>query len=258
MINANFAVEGGENYHSRMDHVSRQSFNLSFQSSCTITATASAITANLPNQDVVHLYPPPGMSNKLLTLSGPHSPLEAQLTGLLNLDNCKICLDTHSVNCVILNGDINEAHSRFYVASNVTKNRTNGITLREITMMPNIAGLAEILALVFCPKMVIRRSDDNTRYVSMLTGLGDYPETKRSIFPLHEATFPINVELTDEDFSDINQLRFNMSQLLATPATDPIPALTDGQKYKLHKKIASLISKYDEIWNVECELDKLD
>lgn len=239
MIQEEFALKADEDYNSRLNHSERQSHNLSFSSS-SVTSDGSSVK---PQPKRMLLEPPPGMSNMVLNLCGPHSPLASQLFGVLNIENPDIKIDANSVNSVVLNGDISGFSTRLYVAANVTRNRSEGITLRELTMLPKINGLAEILALIFTPQMILRRSDDLTRYTKLQTGLGCDPITRQAFFPLHDASFPITIDITDKDFQNINELRFSMSELLHVPPNVHYPPLTDGQKYSLQKRIKSLTNE---------------
>jgi ATP-dependent RNA helicase TDRD9 len=240
LVEAGYAMKREEDYISRMNSEERRSSCLSFQNS---TVTLSACDESIKRPKPTRLLPPRGMSNFAMNLSGPHSPLETTLTGVLAVENQHITVDACSVNSVVLNGDINEVSSRLYVAANVSINRTNGITLREMTMMPRVPGLAEILALIFCPKMILRRSADKQRYVSLQTGLGCDPSTNEALLPLHDAIFDVNVLFTESDFENIDELRHCMSSLLFTPPNENFPPLTAGQKYNFLEDIKRLISE---------------
>lgn len=181
------------------------------------------------------------MLNQVIELPGPYSPLESSIYGITDLQRLKIKLDSNSVNSIILNGDINHTHSRFYVAANVTENQNEGVTLREVVMMENIPGLAEILALVFCQAMKIGCNEDQTSYTTLLVGLGN--DEGGAFFAPNDAFIPVTVQLSDDDFEKINDLRYAMSLLAFTPPNVDFPELTDRQKYDLQVEIVDLITE---------------
>lgn len=65
--------------------------------------------------------------------------------------------------------------------------------------MPNIPGLALLLALIFCPFAEIRKDQSEDRYTTVLTGLGFDPETKHSYFDQRDSVFDVNVDLQESD-----------------------------------------------------------
>lgn len=235
MKKAKFAVRRIESYTSRLNNDDRRNTSiLSFNNQ------QPAATSKAGNQP---LNPPPGMLNKCLTLAGPNSPLESKLNSVLGNDIDFIKVDPQSINSVVLNGDIGGFSSRLFIASSVTRNRLDGITLRELTMMPRLKGITELLVLIFCPKMVLRCDEEKTRYTVLQAGLGCDPITKFPLFPTHDAIFPVNVEITDDDFAEINALRGAISGLLMTAPNEPCPDLTDDNKNELQKQIKMLISR---------------
>lgn len=241
MIESGYAIKREEDLLSRMNNEDRNSEFLSFAE--TTTTLTSKHDESVKKLKPKRLLPPKGMSNFKVNLSGPHSPLETSLKGILAIENPRVIIDAVSVNSVVLNGDINEGASpRMYVASNVSINRNGGITLRELTMMPRVAGLSELLALIFCPKMILRCSSDKLRYVSLQTGLGRDGETSEGLLPLHDSLFDITVQFTETDFEDINELRQSMSQLLMTEPQEEFPNLTANKKYDLLENVKRLVS----------------
>lgn len=238
MTESKYAMECDESYNSRLNHEERSTMNTLSFINTTLTGTEEIEHKARPKK---LLEPPQGMCNTILNLSGPHSPLESHLHGVTSFDSLKIQIDPSSVNAVVLNGDVSSICSRFYVAASVTKNRSDGVTLRNVVMMPNIDGLAEILALIFCTKMVLRRNEDDTRYVILQTGLGCDPLSKEAYFPVNDAIFPVLMKLGDDDFEMINQLRCCMSTLLLTEPNVEYPELMPAEKYKLQVKAKQLI-----------------
>lgn len=70
---------------------------------------------------------------------------------------------------------------------------------RETTLMPNIRGFGALMALIFCPYMEPLRDKIHSRYISILTGLGMDPKTRKSLFEEHDSIFYLDVDITQED-----------------------------------------------------------
>ncbi|CRK99021.1 CLUMA_CG012127, isoform A [Clunio marinus] len=247
LVDNKFAIQITEDYNSRMDNFERTSListsTSQIDGEATVVNDISIFTSfeNTKKSSSSRLIPPRGMSNMTMNLSGPHSPLETELVSLSAKAQKSIKIDFHSINSVVLNGDINKTSSRLFIASHVVKNRRDGITLREITMLPNLPGLPEILAMIFCPKMALRRSRDKTHFDTLLTGLGC--ETNGcALFPIRDAILNVNVKFTDNDMANINHLRHCMSMLMYTKPNLDFPDLNEKQKYDLQFKIKNLIS----------------
>lgn len=246
MIEEKFALQCDESFSSRLNHEEREKSSIYTTLNTSMTSEIYKASENASVNRSKLLLLPKGMSDNMLHLSGPHSPLESKLSGVTHLDSLSIKIDPVSVNSVILNGDINRPCSRFYVAASVTKNQHNkeqGMTLRNVTMMPSIPGLAEMMALVFCPRASISRDMENTRHNVIQTGLGCDKITKEALFPVNDAYLPVNVELDEEDFKKINRLRKLMSELLFTSPDNDFPDLLSREKYERLKEIKEMILK---------------
>lgn len=231
MVNAGFADECDEDLLSRSFTSLRSSNQLSFNSS-TYSEAQKSFCLDFPK----------GMSNMSVELLGPYSPLESELRSMFAVGNQTVKVDTHSVNSVILNGDINKIFSRLYIAANVTKNK-KGITLREVTMTPSIPGFPELSALIFGAQIRLSRNSEKTRYETLLAGLGCDSDTKESLMKHRDAILPVSVRLTDADFEKINELRSNISLLLYTDSEVEFPELTELQKIELQMSIKEIVFK---------------
>lgn len=143
-----------------------------------------------------------------LQLSGPFSPLETEVHPLSRFGKSKsVGMDANSVNAIVLDTEPQERHEKLFVASSVSETRGN-LTLRETTAMPSIPGLAVILALTFAPVIEIRRSNDRTRYTSILTGLGYDERTLMPYYAEHDSLFRVDVELDSDDFAHVCYLNY--------------------------------------------------
>lgn len=87
-----------------------------------------------------------------------------------------------------------------------TSNRGGQLTARETTLMPNIPGFAQLMAMIFCPYMELLQDSNRSRYVSMLCGLGASPTEARPMFEEHDLQLDLNVDITTEDIENVNDL----------------------------------------------------
>lgn len=207
--------------------------------------------------------PPPRFCLHTIRLVGPHSPLEVSLNGISRFFVSKVNVDQNSVNSVILEDDIVNYHSKFYVACNVTANQSNkSLVIHDVTMMPQTPGLAVILALVFCPTAELRRDSFKSRYISLLTGLGYDGMKNNPFYGEHDTSLNIDFKLDEEDIENINKLRNLMSAMLFTQKDAEFTDLVDGEKIKIlvkiQEKILVLITKNRAFRAVAFQPDSFD
>ncbi|KAJ8924323.1 hypothetical protein NQ315_007116 [Exocentrus adspersus] len=151
---------------------------------------------------------------KTLQLRGPFSPLEMRFHGCTESSTNKcVEIDGSSVNTVVLDNEPQSYQTSLLVAGYVglTGNGTR-LRLRQTTLLPNIPGLPMVLALLFCPTMRVKLTDDGTRVASILCGLGYNELTHKAFYPAHDIALVLDTELTESDVNKINQMRFFMSQ----------------------------------------------
>lgn len=195
LVEEKYALPCEESYASKMDKDMRERQKIE-KARC-----AREEYATKENKNVVVNIVPPHLNKclQVVSLNGPFSPLEAQLYGITR-KSTKVTTDSTSCNSIILDTNSQNGHGKLFVATNVSKNQRNcDIILRQITMMPNIPGLAVLLGMIFCPTMEMRRDENNTRYVSVLTGLGCDELTNEPYFAEHDCIFPVDIELSPED-----------------------------------------------------------
>lgn len=77
------------------------------------------------------------------------------------------------------------------------------MTARETTLMPNIPGFAQLMAALFCPYMEMLQDSNQSRYVSMLCGLGPSPVENRPMYEEHDLQLDLNVDITTEDWENV-------------------------------------------------------
>ncbi|XP_011312434.1 probable ATP-dependent RNA helicase spindle-E [Fopius arisanus] len=187
------------------------------------------------------------------TLTGPNSPLEIKLSNLINAGvGLGITIDPISVNCVLLDPTLNDPQTRLVVAGSVSQGCDSGnLTLRNTTLMPNIPGLTDLLALIFAPKIELRANCMKTRNVGALCGLGYDEKTKRSLFPEHDMNLSFNVDINLDDLQNINKLRYWMNMGIFVKSeddSDEDQMLSDIVKtqVKVKESLFALMSKKRE------------
>lgn len=69
-------------------------------------------------------------------------------------------------------------------------------------------GFGPLMAMIFCPKINLKRDSANSRYISVLTGLGAAPgknnKEKLSLFPENDSVFHLDFELTNGDIAKVS------------------------------------------------------
>lgn len=214
-------------------------------------------------------HPPMRSCTKFLNLNGPLSPMRCKVNPILTKGSSPCSVHPQSVNTVLLYDNPGNSYGCLLVAANCTTTRSETI-LHETTLMPNLPGLPVLLAMMFAPEVVFKRNDDKTRFEYIKFGLGCSTSRRFAFFPEHDASLPVNIELNEEDFDDINQLRFYMSYLLMTEPGEKVPGLKKEEKFEMltgaKKFLMKIVSKKRRIlshaveptsedWLVECQAD---
>lgn len=80
------------------------------------------------------------------------------------------------------------------------------------------------MAMIFCPKINLKRDSADSRYISVLTGLGAAAGKKGketfSLFPENDSVFHLDFQLTNGDIakvSDHNIKKRNVQHFLENP-----------------------------------------
>lgn len=176
-------------------------------------------------------------------LQGPISPLEAAATTsiLINSAPVDIKIDPLSINSVAFCDDPNNFYGRLLVSAHMSSSHRETI-LHQTSLMPNVPGMAEILAMMLAPAISFTRDETNTRFTSLRFGLGAHPNGQ-PLFAEHDCVLPVNVLIDVEDFDLINELRFSLSYLLMTQPQADIIALTEVKKSEFHRTVKKLVKK---------------
>jgi ATP-dependent RNA helicase TDRD9 len=239
MIKAGYARKCEENYMSKMNHKERENVQLSknwmsrekeFEDKA-----SNIIKVAIPS-------PPYERCRKTIRLEGPYSPLETSLTEVSIENRGNITIDQSSVNCVLLDNEIENYEGTAVVAADIMKNPTRGITLYNVTTLPNIYGLPTLIALMFAPNFAFYQNPEKKQFVGIRFGLGCYEDSSKAFYYDHDSYLPINFENTfQEDVAEINFLRVSMSELLrGHKATD---TLSENKKEECMNDIKKLLIK---------------
>lgn len=245
LIDDGFAEEAEESYISKENHQHRKQRRLEIDGNFSnITQPEKEFEKKIDKRHDLRQITPPFLTMCPLHvhLIGPFSPLELSLNGIARMKTSRVGVELTSVNSVILDDDILNFRGKFCVAANSTINfGKNQMTIRETTLMPNIPGLAVILALIFSPHAELRRDENKTRFVSVLTGLGFDKTQQDPFYGEHDTMLDVDFELTTDDIEAINQLRFHMSKLLMTKPNKNFIDLVGEEKTFISQKIRTLL-----------------
>lgn len=126
-----------------------------------------------------------------------------QLTSVGKLK--RAIIDSNSVNCVLLDDDHDRSSGRLLVAQIVNQRLNSGkLTLKNTTFLPNIPGLTALLALIFAPRMELRRNSRKTYYTGALCGLGPIDNlTGQAMLSDHDMEIEFDVEITIDDIKEV-------------------------------------------------------
>ncbi|KAF7278535.1 hypothetical protein GWI33_008239 [Rhynchophorus ferrugineus] len=161
-------------------------------------------------------FPSPDLDKynvQTLELRGPYSPLETKFNSCtLSTTDKPVNIEPSSVNVVLLDTEPDGNFSRLLVAAQVSQSSETGrLLLRQTTLMPNISGFPMLLAMIFCPTMEPKLTEDDTLVAGLLCGLGYDEVTKKSLFPSNDILLQLDTELTIEELEKVNKLRFLMN-----------------------------------------------
>ncbi|KAL3288338.1 hypothetical protein HHI36_002786 [Cryptolaemus montrouzieri] len=153
---------------------------------------------------------------KPTTLKGPFSPLEMKVFSVIAHGSNKSAeIEPTSINSVLLDNDPLDPHTRLIVAASVNQSPSGDkLLLRQTTIMPNIPGFPFLMALLFCPEMEPKLTEDGTRISSLLCGLGVHENSNRPCYPAHDAVLTLDIEVNEDVINTVNELRYAMNTTL--------------------------------------------
>ncbi|EFN75974.1 probable ATP-dependent RNA helicase spindle-E [Harpegnathos saltator] len=185
-----------------------------FERTTSAKASDPGWTIKLYNEKPYPELPDPDDCKTKVTLYGPSSPLEAQLTHMTDSGMLKkVVLEGMSVNSVLLDTCPENPKELFLVAESIHIKQRNveHLVLRNTTLLPDTPGFASLIILIFTPYMELRRDPLGTHYTGALCGLGYDYTTGLSLFPEHDLQNIFDVEITMDDLRTINKLRHWMN-----------------------------------------------
>lgn len=185
---------------------------------------------------VKHYKPPPAhLCTQTVTLRGPVSPLETKVHSTFHSTK-SLAIDRLSVNSILLDTDPQDPTDRLVVAASVASNAKHGdLVLRNSTIMPNIHGFSQLMGMLFAPKLELHRDSSQTRYSSLLCGLGCSSRKNTSLFPEHDLVLKFDCFMDQDDMLQINKLRYTMSALLNISSGERVPDLKPDDVLRLKK-----------------------
>lgn len=157
----------------------------------------------MKNEFLPEIKPPPDqLCQETIELKGPISPVDTTISALIQEGIYReTSIDPASVNSVILNNDPQEHTDKYMVAASVLqKEASNSLMARYTTLMPSIRGFGQLMALIFCPTMEIKRDKQKCRYKSFIAGLGYDNVKKHSYYEEHDMRIDLDVQMTADDF----------------------------------------------------------
>lgn len=199
----------------------------------------------LKNEFLPEIEPPAEkLCRETIELKGPISPIDTTISALIEEGIYReTSIDPASVNSVILNNDPQEHTDKYMVAASVLqKEGSPNLMARYTTLMPSIRGFGQLMTLIFCPTMEIKRDNDKCRYKSIIAGLGFDYKKKHACFSEHDMRIDLDVQITPDDIRTINVIRHCMDSLLFTDRGQLLAdSFSKGTKDGLAVRIKELI-----------------
>ncbi|XP_022219578.1 probable ATP-dependent RNA helicase spindle-E [Drosophila obscura] len=249
LVKDKLARRTDEDYMSRMDH----DFRMRKQESRSYITPQERQQVNeeylrskQQPQDMDLAPPPPEECKKLLKLKGPFSTLESTLYSTMRSGLSKtVKVDPTSVNFVLLDAEPQDQHDKMIVAASMNETGPNGriLNLRGTSLMPNIPGFAAIMTMIFCPCAQIKANKANSRYVSILAGLGRHSQTMQSFYEDHDMVINLDVNIDDDDVMLINQIRYNIDSTFFNLDGDLYPSAGLTERILIYNTIYAALNR---------------
>lgn len=239
LMSQGYARKVKEPYASRINHNERENVQSSLTAWIPLEEEFKDKESNIMKISI----PSPRLEQckKIIRLDGPYSPLETDIWEITLKNRGQIQVDPQSVNSVVLDDEVENEHGTLLVAADVMKNANRGLTLYNVSTMPNIFALPCIVSMMFSTNIIFYPDDNNEKFVGMRFGLGYNEKTFEAFNFEHDCYLPINYEEFIEDVNDINCVRYSMSSLLSNRSE--APELTDDEKITLMNNIKTNVIK---------------
>lgn len=202
LVERQLAQSCEESYPSKYDHTLRYKAQ-NFGEKKPGNATAyQEVLEYLKQFDHEPIKPPnERLCTKSVVLRGPVSPLETTIHATIRSGFTKaLSIERFSVNSVLLDTDPQDPTDRLVVAASCGSNPAqNGLILRNTTVMPNIHGFGPLMAMLFAPKVEMHPDETESRFNSILCGLGYHETTKKGYFEEHDLIMTLDCFLDHKD-----------------------------------------------------------
>ncbi|XP_065082926.1 probable ATP-dependent RNA helicase spindle-E [Ochlerotatus camptorhynchus] len=247
LIRLKFAQYAEESYISKLDHDQRErkQREMSFDEDIRHEVyNSSKMNQTMYVEDELEDVSPPEEKLRCkVLLSGPHSPLETTASATVRSSVMKpVTIENDSVNSILLDSNPQDTHEKLLVGAYVHE-QGNRLVVRQASLMPNIPGFGVLMALIFCPTCQVKKDEEGTRVVSLLTGLGFDKTTGESLYPEHDLAMTLDIVLSDDDIVEINALRYTMDTILHTDQDQTVPKFGDISIENLKAKVKQYIIK---------------
>lgn len=189
----------------------------------------------------VGIVPPPEHSlSESVNIEGPFVALESRPKMISRVNCTDVVVEASSVNHVLIDPFPNDATKKVLVAASMSQ-KDERVTLHQTTIMPHLPGMMSLLGLIFSPAAEVHMTTKKDRYTSILFGLGA-DENQKPHFGEHDLLVNVDVELTQNDFKMINELRGKISMLLKNvPGFKFQPKMNSVNKVQLRNNICQLL-----------------
>lgn len=161
-----------------------------------------------PEIDVDVEPPAKELCNKSIKLRGPYSPIEMNLFSAIRVGAWKtVTVERDSVNFIQVDSNPKDMYERLVVAAGITESSNGDILVaRGTSLMPNIHGFGALMTLLFCPTVQIKVNKTQTKYVTILAGLGYDEKTRSSLYGDHDIVLNLDVDLLPDDLELVSSI----------------------------------------------------
>lgn len=182
---------------------------------------------------------------ELKWVRGPTSPIRVNFLPVLEKSrNYNLDIDPLSVNSILLDPRYKEKNRQMLVAASVTQNPMRSrVIARDTTLMPNIPGLAELMALLFSPTRKLEfETSDQKSLKSCVFGIG-WDETGEPVDEDYEVRLEPEVEINEVDLELIEEARLRITKLINMLSVASVGAPRAEVQQKLRDIVLILVRK---------------
>ncbi|XP_060070551.1 ATP-dependent RNA helicase TDRD9-like [Ylistrum balloti] len=188
-----------------------------------------------------------------MNLRGPHNPYEMSFISMTNVGSCRCAkIEPGSINCVSIDDEPHDPHSRLMIAAFVGLNPGGSTMLaRDTTVMPLIPGLPTLISLLFAPIAEFRTDPELTSLTGAICGLGPAQNMEYSCFPDHDLEVIFDTKIDMEDIYKINGVRMAIN--LAVGSQEKVMGWGPDAVYKIQDSARTKLMEYvlsrPQVWS---------